>query len=158
MTLTFRIIASIFAAIATILFKYAHNLWGTISILLTILSLVAALFANKHESKTKNHTEKQRELFKAALDIIKARSRITLDIINEFKVVFAEYKYFIKPEQEKTLAILISDLQELRIYSEERKGNVTPEERKSFVAKERKLLDKIESMTSTIEKYLRKIT
>ncbi|MFA6499979.1 MAG: hypothetical protein WC256_12300 [Desulfurivibrionaceae bacterium] len=159
MTLTLRIIAGIFAAIATILFKYEHNLLGTFSILLTIVFLGAALFANNNESKTKNHTEKQRALFTTASEIAKARTRITLDLTNEFKTIFEENKYFIKPAQEKMLIGLVSDLGDIRIDDEELKSDtLAPGERKALVAHRRKLLDRVENMQTTIENYSRKIT
>lgn len=52
MTLTLRIIAGIFAAISTLLFKYGHNNTGLLSAILAIVSLIAALFTNKNR-KTK---------------------------------------------------------------------------------------------------------
>ena len=60
MTLTFRIIAGVFGAVGTILFKYEHNTLGLICVLLAIASLFVALFTNKSESQPKHHTEAQK--------------------------------------------------------------------------------------------------
>lgn len=108
--------------------------------------------------KYRTHIDEQRDLFKSVKAAIRQRSGITLNQIHEFKVAFDEYKSFIKPNQEKFLSALLSDLQGLRIYTEERKGNITAEARKTLVAKERVLLDRIESALPTIEQYERKIT
>jgi len=125
------------------------------AILLLCFLIPYSFFQNK---KNKIHPEEQRALFNAAKAVIRQRSGITLEQINAFKSVFDEYKYFIKPKQRKFLSSLLSDLQDLRIFSEERKGNINSEERKSLVAKERELLDRIESAMPTIEQYLRKLT
>ena len=113
------------------------------------------IYQNK---KYRTHINEQRDLFKSAKAAIRQRSGITLNQIHEFKAVFDEYKYFIKTKQEKFLSALLSDLQDLRIFTEERKGNITAEARKTLVAKERVFLDRIASALVTIEQYERKIT
>ena len=158
MVLTFRTIAGIFAATATLLFRYGHNHLGILSVLFTIFSLIIALFLNTHKSKARNYKEEQSSLFKAALKTIDSRSRITLALINDFKTVFDENRFFINRNQKKVLSGLLYDLQDLRIIQEERKGNVSESERKSLVANERTLLNCIESMKTTIENYSKKLT
>ena len=78
-----------------------------------------------------------------------------MEQIDAFNNEYEKYKYCIKPNHEKFLAGLIDTLQDLRIFQAERKGNVTEEERKSLVAKERASLNSIEIMKTTIEKYLK---
>ena len=127
----------------------------SLGLLLSVLVPYSILQNNKY----KNHKEEQRALFKAALLIIGARTRITLDLINEFEAVFNENKYFIKPSQENTLCALITDLGDVRIDDEELKGSgLSPKERKFTVTHRRKLLDRIEKASSPIDKYIRKLT
>jgi len=130
--------------------------WLLVLSLIVIHHLVTIDYRRK---LTLRNLHEKREIFTAALEIIKASTRLTIDLISEFRAIFEKNKYFIKSAQEKMLIGLVSDLGDIRINDEELKSDtLSPEERKALVAHRRKLLDRIENMEPTIENYLRKIT
>ncbi len=126
----------------------------SLSLLLCVLIPFSLLKSNPDET----HKDKRHTIFNAALRIINARSHITLELINEFKAVFDENKYFIKPKQKKALKCLMDDLGDVRIDDAELTDTSDSASRKTLIAHRRKLLSRIESMKPRIEKYLRKIT
>jgi hypothetical protein len=159
MTTTFRILAGIFSLVAGVLFKFNHVTPAVISTVFALCSLVAALIANNKEPKLKKHSKENRVLFMASLKIIEARTRITLDLINDFKNIFNENRHFISPDQEDTILDLISALGDVRINDAELADKSMPlESRPAMVTERRVFLDRVENMESTIDKYLRKIT
>jgi competence protein ComGC len=159
MVLSFRIIAGIFGAVATLCFKFSHNYTGTFMVVLVIISLLLSLFLNNTVSP-KKHEKEQRLIFEASLKIIKRRVGITLDQLGKFKELFDSHKYFLKPEQEQTITDLISDLRTVKMLDEEIKPHsaITKEQRKEYIRERRILLDRIENIEATIEKFLRNLT
>lgn len=109
------------------------------------------------KARTSRHLVEIERLFRNALSIISDRSRLTLNAINDFKATFDANKIYLRRNQEKFLAGLLSDSQDLRIFAEERMGTLTDENRSRIVAEERKLLNRIEDSKITIEGFLREL-
>ncbi len=68
-----------------------------------------------------------------------------------------ETKIFIKSSEAKSVDVLLKHSHESRDAREERTGNVSDEDRKAIIAKERELLSQIESMKPIFDKYLKRI-
>jgi len=145
--------------IGTFLAPYVTYEWQSQVLLSSVLLLCFLIPYRYHINKKYSiHVDEQKELFTSSIELIKARTRLTLGLISEFKLIFNKNKYFIRTAQEKMLIALISDLGDIRIDDEELKSNtLSPVERKSLVAHRRILIDRVENMLPTIEKYLRKI-
>lgn len=159
MTLNLRIIATILGIISAFAFRYDHKYISLTLAVLAILLLIAAIFTNRPPKISDDHKEEQRALFKAALKIIEARTRITLDLINDFKAIFEENRHFIGTDQEDTILDLISALGDVRINDAELADKSMPlESRPAMVTERRVFVDRVENMKSTIDKYLRKIS
>ena len=133
---------------------YKSAVWATKALIGVIVFLLPYWAYQKFNIK---HRKKQIELLEYAIQIIEIRNYATFEQILEFRDKIKR-PYFLKKPLEKVLRALLDDLIDLRDAREERKGNVTKQEKKSLVAKERKLSERIENMESTIDKYLRKIT
>ena len=158
MVLSFRIVAGVFGAVATLCFKFSHNYTGTFMVVLVIISLLFSLFLN-NTAPSKKHEKEQRMLFMASLRIIKQRAGIKLEQIDRFRELFAQNKYFLNPKEEQTISNLISDLMDVRILDEETNPNsaITKEQKLKYLRERHIFLDSIKAIGPTIEKYLRKL-
>lgn len=151
--------AGIFGVVATVLHREGLGNLSLFFAVLTVIALVGALYTHLGTPKSDSNVEERKNLFNSALKTIDARTRLTVEIVGEFREIFRKYRYAITEEQKELMEHLLSAIGDVRINDEELKDADLPkEEREKLIYSNRELLDKIEKARLVIEQYLSEST
>ncbi|MCW9014054.1 MAG: hypothetical protein OQL06_09745 [Gammaproteobacteria bacterium] len=159
MTTTFTIIAGICGLFAFTLHREEYVDASRIFALFSVIAFLFALYFNLNSRKKDSNTEERKILFSNALETISARTRLTIEIVSEFKETCKKYKYTMTSEQKEYIGNLLSALGDVRIIDEELKGiEKHNSKREELITSRRELLNKIEDSKSVIDEFLNEST
>lgn len=152
------IIGGIFGAIASALYSYNHDSAAlTFTVSMVLLFCIAAFL--RFKSIKGAHRKERKILLNSALNIIDARTRLTVDLVDKFRDDVKRYRYALAENQHEYISHLLSAVGDVRINDEELKSETLSKEgRSALVADRRKLLNNIEKARSVIESYLNENT
>lgn len=157
MSTALTISGSIFSIISGTLYIYGYKSSGLVIFIFALLSFSSALVV--HLNDQKSNIKERKLLFFSALETINARTRLTVEIVSNFRSICKKYKYTMNDEQADYMGGLLSAIGDVRIIDAELEdANMNKQERKEYISRRRKLLNKIEESTNVINKFLREST
>jgi len=155
MTTILSISGGMLGLVSATLFALDYNSSALVFFMLALVVSAAAIFSHLNASRSNANIDERKILFNSALETIDARTRLTIDIVGNYRDTFKKYRYAINDEKRKFMEHLLSALGDIRINNEELKNTDLPdEERKVLIAKNRELLDRIENARPIIEQYM----
>jgi hypothetical protein len=159
MTFIITTFAGMGFAVSGALFSYEHKESSLIVLMFALtLSVMAIVVWCKENSAGKHHIERK-IILNSALEIIDARTRLTVELIGKFRDDFKKYRYSLSEEQREFMSNLLNTVEDVRINNAELEcDTLSTEERKQFISENRANIDKIEKAREVIEGYLRKST
>lgn len=151
------IVGTIFGLISGGLFAYGHDSLALVTLSIAVGFLLYALI--EHLKIRGSHLKERKTLLNSALEIIDARTRLTVDLVGKFRADCKKYRYALPEEQRVYISHLLSAIGDVRINDTELSSDtLTDEERKMFISENRAHLNKIEKSRSVIESFLNKTT
>jgi hypothetical protein len=159
MSTTLVIIGTIFGLISGALTSYGHDVPALMTLLLAITAFSLALLAHLKDRQSDSNSEERKLLLNSALEVIDARTRLTIELVSDFRDNINKYRYALTEEQREFISHLLSTVGDVRINDTEiGSDTLSKEERKKLISENREHLDKIEKSRIIIEQYLSNYT
>ena len=155
MAVKLTIVASILGLVSLVLYREGLDDTGLIFAVFSGLLLVSALISSIKAKGPSPHKRERKLLLNSALEIIDARTRLTIELVSKFRDNVKKYRYALSKEQNEFISQLLSSVGDVRINDTELESDtLSRDERKQFISENRIHLDKIEKDREVIEEYL----
>ena len=140
--------------ISAALFNFGHDATGLLFTAVAVLAFTGAAVVHSNKKKSESHIGERKILLNSALEIIDARTRLTVELVSKFRDDVKKYRYVLTEEQQMDISHLLDAAGDVRINDTELSDDLPGEERTKLIAEKRLLLDKIEKSRVLIERYL----
>lgn len=137
------------------LFALEYKQTALLFFVLALVSIAVDIALHFTSRNQGSNIEERKILLTSALEIIDARTRLTVEMVATFRDNVKKYRYALSEEQREFISHLLNAVGNVRINDTEvGSDTLSEEERNRFISENREHLDKIEKARGVIEAYI----